>query len=132
MARILLLAGLVALVAGCEKKETPKLTHVMANKELNARLNEAASLLGIIKDERTAKKRLDDLKGVTRRLQELQTEFKALGPTPSSQEEEVGKLLVEQRKTRERLNAELRRVNAIPEVVATLGDTLAALNRLEN
>jgi len=143
MARTLGRAGLLvglALASGCgsntdigpaRNMPNAKLTHITANKEFTVRLHEAAGLLGVMKDTRTAKRRLDDLQGVTRRIQELQAEFKALGPTPSSQEEEVGKLLVEQRKARERFNAELRRVNGIPDVVSLLGDTLGALNQLE-
>jgi galactokinase len=132
MARILLLAGLVALAAGCGTVPNSKLNHITANKEFNARLQEAATLLSVMKDGPSAKRKLEDFQGVTRRIQELQAEFKALGPTPKSQEEEVGKLLVEQRKARERLNAELTRVNGLPEAVTALGDSLTVLNRLEN
>jgi len=108
-----------------------KLTHISANKEFTVRLDQAAGLFRVMKDARTAKNRLDDLRGVTRRIQELQTELKALGPAPSA-EGELGKLLVEQRKARDRFATELRRVNDLPEVVVQLGDTLVALNHLEN
>jgi hypothetical protein len=132
-----LLVGL-ALAGGCDSNmdigparnmPNPKLTYISATKEFTVRLHQAAGLLGVMNDTQTTKKRQGDLEGVTRRLQELQTELKVLGPAPSSAE--VDKLLVEQGKARERFTTQLRRVNGIPEVVSLLGGTLVALNQLE-